>query len=52
MNVATGANDTGIYIGQSHDVRIDHNVATDNVSGSITAGMPIREVVAETNSLK
>jgi parallel beta-helix repeat protein len=30
---ATGANDTGIYIGQSHDVRIDHNVATDNVSG-------------------
>jgi len=24
MNVATGANDTGIYIGQSHDVRIDH----------------------------
>jgi len=32
-NVATGANDTGIYIGQSHDVRIDHNVATDNVSG-------------------
>jgi parallel beta-helix repeat protein len=33
MNVATGANDTGIYIGQSHDVRIDHNVATDNVSG-------------------
>jgi parallel beta-helix repeat protein len=33
MSVATGANDTGIYIGQSHDVRIDHNVATDNVSG-------------------
>jgi parallel beta-helix repeat protein len=32
-NVATGANDTGIYIGQSHDVRVDHNVATDNVSG-------------------
>lgn len=32
-SVATGANDTGIYIGQSHDVRIDHNVATDNVSG-------------------
>jgi parallel beta-helix repeat protein len=32
-SVATGSNDTGIYIGQSHDVRIDHNVATDNVSG-------------------
>jgi parallel beta-helix repeat protein len=30
---ASGANDTGIYIGQSHDVRIDHNTATDNVSG-------------------
>jgi parallel beta-helix repeat protein len=32
-NVATGANDTGIYIGQSHDARIDHNVAANNVSG-------------------
>jgi parallel beta-helix repeat protein len=32
-SVATGANDTGIYIGQSHDVEIDHNVASDNVSG-------------------
>ncbi len=32
-STATGANDTGIYIGQSHDVRIDHNVATGNVSG-------------------
>src|SRR5262245_33225799 len=30
---ATGANDTGIYIGQSHDVRVDHNVAERNVSG-------------------
>jgi len=30
---ASGANDTGIYIGQSHDVEIDHNVATGNVSG-------------------
>jgi parallel beta-helix repeat protein len=30
---ASGANDTGIYIGQSHDVRVDHNVATGNVSG-------------------
>ena len=32
-NVATGANDTGIYVGQSHNVRIDHNLATGNVSG-------------------
>jgi parallel beta-helix repeat protein len=30
---ASGANDTGIYIGQSHDVEIDHNLATGNVSG-------------------
>jgi len=33
QNVATGYNDTGIYVGQSHDVRVDHNLATDNVSG-------------------
>jgi len=32
-NVATGSNDTGIYIGQSHDVRISNNLATGNVSG-------------------
>ena len=32
-NVATGAHDTGIYVGQSHNVRIDHNLATGNVSG-------------------
>jgi len=32
-NVATGANDTGIYVGQSHDVRIYGNLATGNVSG-------------------
>ncbi len=32
-NVATGSNDTGIYIGQSHDVRIDRNTAMGNVSG-------------------
>ena len=30
---ASGANDTGFYVGQSHDVRMDHNTATDNVSG-------------------
>jgi parallel beta-helix repeat protein len=33
FNVATGSNDTGVYIGQSHDVRIDHNRARGNVSG-------------------
>jgi parallel beta-helix repeat protein len=30
---ASGANDTGIYLGQSRDARMDHNVARDNVSG-------------------
>jgi len=30
---ASGANDTGIYVGQSHDVTVDHNLATGNVSG-------------------
>ena len=32
-SIATGAHDTGIYIGQSFDARIDHNVSTKNVSG-------------------
>jgi parallel beta-helix repeat protein len=32
-SVATGSNDTGIYVGQSHDVRVDHDLATGNVSG-------------------
>ena len=32
-NLATGSNDTGIYIGQARDVRVDHNVARGNVSG-------------------
>jgi len=30
---ASGANDTGHYIGQSTRARVDHNVAKDNVSG-------------------
>lgn len=30
---ASGSNDTGIYIGQSHDVLIDSNTAIKNVSG-------------------
>jgi len=32
-NLATGAHDTGIYIGQSRDVHVNENVAHDNVSG-------------------
>jgi parallel beta-helix repeat protein len=32
-NSATGSNDTGIYVGESHDVRVSHNVAHGNVSG-------------------
>ena len=30
---ASGANDTGFYVGQSHNVRVDHNRAIGNVSG-------------------
>ena len=30
---ASGSNDTGFYVGQSHDVRVTENVATGNVSG-------------------
>ncbi|HKP90985.1 MAG TPA: parallel beta-helix domain-containing protein [Thermoleophilaceae bacterium] len=30
---ASGASDTGLYVGQSHDVQMDHNVATKNVVG-------------------
>ncbi len=30
---ASGANDTGIYVGQSRGVRVDHNLAAGNVSG-------------------
>src|SRR5262249_30781177 len=32
-NRASGSNDTGIYVGQSHDVRVDHNLSQGNVSG-------------------
>ena len=32
-SIATGSNDTGIYVGVSHDVRVDHNRAHGNVSG-------------------
>jgi parallel beta-helix repeat protein len=30
---ASGANDTGIYVGESHDVRMDYNSSVENVSG-------------------
>ena len=33
FNIASGAHDTGFYIGQSHDARIRFNLAYDNVSG-------------------
>lgn len=33
FNVATGSNDTGVYIGQSSDVHVHHNLAHGNVSG-------------------
>jgi len=32
-NIVTGSNDTGLYVGQSHDARADHNLAKGNVSG-------------------
>jgi parallel beta-helix repeat protein len=33
FNLVTGSNDTGLYIGQSSDVHVDHNFASGNVSG-------------------
>lgn len=32
-STATGSNDTGIYVGESHDVRVTDNTARGNVSG-------------------
>jgi parallel beta-helix repeat protein len=32
-NIASGSHDTGIYIGQSYNVRVDQNVAYNNVAG-------------------
>jgi parallel beta-helix repeat protein len=32
-NIASGSHDTGIYIGQSYNVRVDQNIAYNNVSG-------------------
>lgn len=54
-NIATGAHDTGIYVGQSHDVRVDHNVATQNVSGfeienSVNVTMDHNEAFSNTES--
>ena len=45
-NVVTGANDTGIYTGQSQDVRVDDNLAMGNVSGfeiENSTGVVLRE---------
>ena len=33
FNLATGSNDTGVYIGQASDVHVHHNMAHGNVSG-------------------
>src|SRR5207253_1431360 len=47
-STATGSNDTGIYVGQSHDVRVDHNLAADTnevdhnvVTGNGTGGIAL-----------
>jgi len=32
-NIASGSHDTGIYVGQSYNVRVDQNIAHDNVAG-------------------
>jgi parallel beta-helix repeat protein len=32
-SLATGSNDTGIYVGESQGARLDHNTASGNVSG-------------------
>jgi len=55
-NIATGAHDTGIYVGQSHDVRVDHNVATQNVSGfeienSVNVTMDHNEAFSNTGGI-
>jgi parallel beta-helix repeat protein len=32
-NIASGSHDTGIYVGQSYNVRVDQNIAYNNVAG-------------------
>src|SRR5207245_3376566 len=46
---ASGHEDTGIYVGQSHDVQIRHNIAFANVNGiEIENSSQVRAVANET----
>src|SRR2546427_3614227 len=46
---ASGHEDTGIYVGQSHDVQIRHNIAFGNVNGiEIENSSQVRAVANET----
>ncbi len=50
---AAGAHDTGLYIGQSRDARVDHNRAVRNVSGleiENSTGITLERNVATRNS--
>jgi parallel beta-helix repeat protein len=52
-STATGSNDTGIYVGQSRDVRVDHDFARRNVSGfeiENSSGVRVDHVLAEGNT--
>lgn len=52
-NHASGANDTGIYIGQSRDVLVEANVAQGNVSGfevENSSGVTVRGNLATGNT--
>jgi len=52
-NHASGANDTGIYIGQSRNVRVEDNVAQDNTSGfevENSSGVTVRRNLATGNT--
>ncbi len=52
-NVATGSNDTGVYVGQSRDVLVQHNLAQGNVSGfevENSSGVTVRGNLATGNT--
>lgn len=52
-NVATGSNDTGIYVGQSREVLIEGNLARGNVSGfevENSSGVTVRGNLATGNT--
>ncbi len=52
-NHASGANDTGIYVGQSRDVRVEGNVAQANTSGfevENSTGVTVRHNLATANT--